>query len=106
MKRLIILFAGFGESMADLVGFEVKDAWHPWAIRGFATGAVLLLGVINVAGVKWVIKLQFFLLLALLCAGLNFMVGSFVNEYSGMCVCSCKIQIYYLYLFLMMINNI
>lgn len=73
--------------MADLVGFEVKDAWHPWAIRGFATGAVLLLGVINVAGVKWVIKLQFFLLLALLCAGLNFMVGSFVNEYSGVCVC-------------------
>lgn len=71
---------GFGESMAGLVGFENNK----WAIRGFAAGAVLLLGVINVAGVKWVIKLQFLLLLALLCAGLNFMVGSFIGEDPGM----------------------
>ncbi|XP_031631200.1 solute carrier family 12 member 8 [Contarinia nasturtii] len=68
---------GFGESMAGLLGFESN---YKWAIRGFAAGAVLLLGVINVAGVKWVIKLQFILLLVVLCAGLNFMVGSFVNE--------------------------
>lgn len=67
---------GFGESMAGLVGL----ANDKWAIRGFAAGAVLLLGVINVAGVKWVIKLQFLLLLVLLCAGLNFMVGSFIGE--------------------------
>ncbi|XP_055320204.1 solute carrier family 12 member 8 [Sitodiplosis mosellana] len=67
---------GFGESMAGLVGLEK----NVWAIRGFAAGAVLLLGVINVAGVKWVIKLQFLLLLVLLCAGLNFMVGSFIGE--------------------------
>lgn len=67
---------GFGESMAGLVGFE----GNKWAIRGFAISAVLLLGVINVAGVKWVVKLQFFLLLVLLCAGLNFMVGSFIGE--------------------------
>lgn len=67
---------GFGESMAGLVGFENNQ----WAIRAFAAGAVLLLGVINVAGVKWVIKLQFLLLLVLLCAGLNFMVGSFIGE--------------------------
>lgn len=67
---------GFGESMAGLVGLEGNN----WAIRGFAIGAVLLLGIINVAGVKWVIKLQFFLLLVLLCAGLNFMVGSFVTD--------------------------
>lgn len=67
---------GFGESMAGLVGFGNNK----WAIRGFATSAVLLLGVINVAGVKWVIKLQFLLLLALLFAGLNFMVGSFIGE--------------------------
>lgn len=67
---------GLGESLAGLAGFE----GNKWAIRGFAGGAVLLLGVINVAGVKWVIKLQFFLLLVLLCAGLNFMVGSFIGE--------------------------
>lgn len=67
---------GFGESMAGLVGLENNN----WAIRGFAAGAVLLLGIINVAGVKWVIKLQFLLSLILLCAGLNFMVGSFIGE--------------------------
>lgn len=67
---------GFGESMAGLVG-------HPgntWAIRGFASAAVLILGVINVAGVKWVIKLQFVLLMILLVSALDFMVGSFVGE--------------------------
>lgn len=70
---------GFGESMAGLVGFENNK----WAIRGFATGAVLLLSVINVAGVKWVVKLQFLLLLVLLFAGLDFMVGSFIGEDPG-----------------------
>lgn len=74
-----IYIKGLGESLAGLSGFE----GNKWAIRGFAASAVLLLGVINVAGVKWVIKLQFFLLLVLLCAGLNFMVGSFIGEDPG-----------------------
>ncbi|XP_046742533.1 solute carrier family 12 member 8 isoform X2 [Diprion similis] len=65
---------GFGESMAGLVGLE-----STWAQRGFAGAAVILLSVINLAGVKWVIKLQFILLLILLLAGLDFMVGSFVH---------------------------
>lgn len=65
--------------MAGLVGFE----GNKWAIRGFAASAVLLLGVINVAGVKWVVKLQFLLLLVLLLAGLDFMVGSFIGEDPG-----------------------
>jgi len=67
---------GFGESMAGLVGL----AGNTWAIRGFATAAVLLLGCINVAGVKWVIKLQFILLMILLISALNFMVGSFIGD--------------------------
>jgi potassium/chloride transporter 8 len=65
---------GFGESMAGLVGFE-----STWAQRGFACAAVILLSVINVAGVKWVIKLQFMLLLILLFAGFDFIVGSFTH---------------------------
>jgi solute carrier family 12 (potassium/chloride transporters), member 8 len=65
---------GFGESMARLAGLD-----SPWAERGFAGAAVLALGVINVAGVKWVVKLQFVLLLILLMAGLDFAVGSFVH---------------------------
>lgn len=66
---------GFGESIAGLVGL----ADNTWAIRGFAAGAVLLLGVINVAGVKWVIKLQFILSIILLLSALDFMVGSFTS---------------------------
>ncbi|RLU15442.1 hypothetical protein DMN91_012436 [Ooceraea biroi] len=65
---------GFGESMAGLVGLE-----SAWAQRGFACAAVVLLSVINVAGVKWVVKLQFVLLLILLFAGVDFIVGSFVH---------------------------
>ncbi|XP_051158818.1 solute carrier family 12 member 8 [Leptopilina boulardi] len=66
---------GFGESMAGLVGLQT-----PWAEQGFACAAVILLSVINVAGVKWVVKLQFILLLILLLAGADFMVGSFTHE--------------------------
>lgn len=60
--------------MAGLVGME-----SAWAQRGFACAAVVLLSVINVAGVKWVVKLQFVLLLILLFAGIDFIVGSFTH---------------------------
>ncbi|XP_015122271.1 solute carrier family 12 member 8-like, partial [Diachasma alloeum] len=66
---------GFGESMAGLVNLEAD----PWVQRGFACAAVIFLSVINVAGVKWVIKLQFILLLILLLAGVDFVVGSFTH---------------------------
>ena len=65
--------------MAELIGFGNST----WAVRIIAGAAVLLLSVINVAGVKWVIKLQFILLLILLLAGLDFMVGSFVHTDVG-----------------------
>lgn len=71
---------GFGESMAGLVGLAAGSDENKWATRGFAAGAVLLLGVINVAGVKWVVKLQFALLIVLLLSALDFMVGSFIGE--------------------------
>lgn len=67
---------GFGESMAGLLGLGDNT----WAIRGLAASAVLLLGVINIAGVKWVIKLQFVLTIVLLLSALDFMVGSFTGE--------------------------
>lgn len=71
---------GFGESMADLVGTQ-----NTWAARGFAVAAVLLLGTINIAGVKWVIKLQFVLLLVILMAALDFFVGSFTTVPGKFC---------------------
>lgn len=67
---------GFGESVAGLIGFPN----NVWMIRLCAASAVLLLGVINVAGVKWVIKLQFALLVVLLLAALDFIIGSFVTK--------------------------
>lgn len=70
---------GFGESMAELIGFGGST----WAVRIIAIAAVVLLSSINIAGVKWVIKLQFILLLILLSAGLDFMVGSFVKTDEG-----------------------
>lgn len=85
---------GFGESMAGLVGLGE----YPWAQRGFASAAVLLLGVINVAGVKWVVKLQFILLLILLLAGLDFAVGSFVHTDNSKYTIYLKIYIYSIYL--------
>ena len=54
-------------------------AGEKWAQRGFASAAVLLLAVINLAGVKWVVKLQFVLLVVLLLAALDLLVGSFVH---------------------------
>uniref|UniRef100_A0A0A9YXX5 Solute carrier family 12 member 8 n=2 Tax=Lygus hesperus TaxID=30085 RepID=A0A0A9YXX5_LYGHE len=66
---------GLGESLAGWIGLSGNLI----AQRGFASGAVLLLGIINVAGVKWVIKLQFILLIVLLFAALDLFVGSWVH---------------------------
>lgn len=68
--------------MAGVIGMPNST----WVVRGIASAAVLLLAVINVAGVKWVIKLQFILLLILLMAGLDFMVGSFIRTDPGMLI--------------------
>lgn len=84
--------------MAELIGLGDSK----WAVRCIASAAVLLLSIINVAGVKWVIKLQFILLLILLLAGLDFMVGSFIHTDSGMSIFNLlsealQINTYYCY---------
>lgn len=66
---------GFGESLAGLLNLTSNK----WAEKLFASAAVLFLWIINLFGVKWVIKLQFLLLLILLLAGLDFAVGSFIH---------------------------
>lgn len=73
---------GFGESIASLVVTGVDQ----WAARGFAIAALVLLACINVAGVKWVIKLQFVLLLVILLAALDFFVGSLTGGNPGKCI--------------------
>lgn len=67
---------GFGESMAGLLNYQDNQ----WVARAFAGSAVILLGTINVAGVKWVVKLQFALLLVILLAACDFMLGSFIRD--------------------------
>ncbi|XP_066938133.1 solute carrier family 12 member 8 [Macrobrachium rosenbergii] len=62
---------GFGESMAELL----KLSWV-WSEKAIGAGALLLLALINVAGVKWVIKVQFLLLLLVMLAALDFIIGS------------------------------
>ena len=68
---------GFAESISNLI--KVDEIYAPWLQRGIATGVVFILASFNVAGVKWVIKLQFVLLLALLLAAADLFIGSFTN---------------------------
>nr|XP_045609919.1 solute carrier family 12 member 8-like [Procambarus clarkii] len=66
---------GFGESMAELVSVP-----GVWAEKAMGCGALLILALINVAGVKWVIKVQFILLLLVVLAALDFVFGSFLDH--------------------------
>ncbi|XP_035209674.1 solute carrier family 12 member 8-like, partial [Stegodyphus dumicola] len=65
---------GFAESFSQIVAVS-----NPWAIRAIAVGVITLLLGINLAGVKWVIRLQFGLLIILLLAALDFAVGTFIQ---------------------------
>ena len=69
---------GFAESIANLI--ELDEQYMPWVQRGLATGVVFILASFNIAGVKWVIKLQFILLFALLLAAADLFIGSFVHN--------------------------
>jgi len=68
---------GFAESIYSLI--TVEESAQPWIQRAMATAVVFLLGGLNLAGVKWVIKLQFLLLATMLLAALDFFIGSFIN---------------------------
>ncbi|XP_051715171.2 solute carrier family 12 member 8 isoform X1 [Oryctolagus cuniculus] len=63
---------GFAESISDLLGLG-----DIWAVRGISVAVLLALLGINLAGVKWIIRLQLLLLLLLAVSTLDFVVGSF-----------------------------
>ncbi|XP_053391021.1 LOW QUALITY PROTEIN: solute carrier family 12 member 8-like, partial [Mercenaria mercenaria] len=65
---------GFGESIMGLTGID-----NPWIAKGVAIALVILLLGINIAGVKWVIRLQLVLLFILFLSVMDFFVGSFVH---------------------------
>lgn len=50
-----------------------------WAVRGISVAVLLALLGINLAGVKWIIRLQLLLLLLLAVSTLDFVVGSFTH---------------------------
>ena len=52
---------GFAESVSDLLSLR-----NIWAVRGISVAVLLALLGINLAGVKWIIRLQLLLLLLLL----------------------------------------
>ncbi|ETE71059.1 Solute carrier family 12 member 8, partial [Ophiophagus hannah] len=65
---------GFAESISGLLNFT-----SIWAIRGISLVVLLALLGINLAGVKWIIRLQLLLLFLLAVSTLDFVIGSFTH---------------------------
>ncbi|KAG8431461.1 hypothetical protein GDO86_018643 [Hymenochirus boettgeri] len=63
---------GFAESISDLLNLQ-----NTWVVRGISLAVLLALLGINLAGVKWIIRLQLLLLLLLAVSTLDFVIGSF-----------------------------
>ena len=70
---------GFGESIAGLI----SETPNPWIERSVAAFVIVMLTLINLAGVKWVIRLQFVLLAILVLGAMDFGVGSFTHTNEG-----------------------
>lgn len=66
---------GFAESITDTLGWE-----NPWAVRGTAAVTLIVLVGINLAGVKWVIRLQLLLLLVLVISTSDFIIGTGITK--------------------------
>ncbi|XP_015990683.2 solute carrier family 12 member 8 isoform X2 [Rousettus aegyptiacus] len=69
-----LYITGFAESISDLLSLR-----NIWAVRGISVVVLLALLGINLAGVKWIIRLQLLLLLLLAVSTLDFVVGSFTH---------------------------
>ncbi|XP_066477523.1 solute carrier family 12 member 8 [Tiliqua scincoides] len=65
---------GFAESISDVLNFS-----NIWAVRGISFAVLLGLLGINLAGVKWIIRLQLLLLFLLAVSTLDFVIGSFTH---------------------------
>lgn len=63
---------GFSESIAQVLGLQ-----SVWAVRGISVAVLLGLLGINLAGVKWIIRLQLVLLAILALSTLDFVIGTF-----------------------------
>lgn len=65
---------GFSESVAEVLGLQGQ-----WAVRGMSATVLLALLGINLAGVKWIVRLQLLLLAVLAVSTLDFVIGTFTH---------------------------
>ncbi|XP_068602629.1 solute carrier family 12 member 8 [Brachionichthys hirsutus] len=65
---------GFSESVALVLRLQSQ-----WAVRGVSAAVLLALAGINLAGVKWIVRLQLVLLAVLAVSTLDFVVGTFTH---------------------------
>lgn len=70
---------GFAESIAEVLTVE-----SVWAVRGISVAVLLALVGINLAGVKWIVRLQLVLLAILAVSTLDFIIGTFSHLDPGM----------------------
>ena len=75
---------GFSESIAELLTLQSE-----WVVRGISVSVLLALLGINLAGVKWIVRLQLLLLAVLAVSTLDFVIGTFTHLDPGVCVCVC-----------------
>ncbi|XP_075895847.1 solute carrier family 12 member 8 [Nelusetta ayraudi] len=65
---------GFSESVAEVLGLQGQ-----WVVRGMSAAVLLALLGINLAGVKWIVRLQLLLLAVLAISTLDFVIGTFTH---------------------------
>ncbi|XP_073330085.1 solute carrier family 12 member 8 [Pagrus major] len=65
---------GFSESVAEVLGLQSQ-----WAVRSMSAVVLLALLGINLAGVKWIVRLQLLLLAVLAVSTLDFVIGTFTH---------------------------
>ncbi|XP_042350015.1 solute carrier family 12 member 8 isoform X2 [Plectropomus leopardus] len=65
---------GFSESVAEVLGLQSQ-----WVVRGMSAAVLLALLGINLAGVKWIVRLQLLLLAVLAVSTLDFVIGTFTH---------------------------
>lgn len=65
---------GFSESVAEVLGLQGQ-----WVVRSMSGVVLLALLGINLAGVKWIVRLQLLLLAVLAVSTLDFVIGTFTH---------------------------
>ncbi|XP_041858581.1 solute carrier family 12 member 8 [Melanotaenia boesemani] len=65
---------GFSESVAEVLGLQ-----NQWAVQCMSAAVLLALLGINLAGVKWIVRLQLLLLAVLAVSTLDFVIGTFTH---------------------------